>query len=103
MALDSYLDLDLLVEARQTGYRARVLDSPVGQATHDFALPFTDDDLRALFLHVFQVTTAPPSVAARPAAVKEVRAFGSRLLDAVFDDEVGTCVMRSLDEAERSG
>ena len=103
MGLNSYLDLDLLVEAGGGRYRARVLDSPVGQATHDFSLPFTAEELQALFLHVYEVTSAPPSASARSGADTQVRAFGSRLLDAVFDDQVGACVLRSMDEAGRSG
>src|SRR5690606_9678426 len=31
------------------------------------------------------------------------RVFGGRLFDAVFADEIGTCLRRSIDEAERSG
>jgi hypothetical protein len=40
----NYLDFDLLIEPLGDGYRARVLDSPAGQADESFNLPFTETE-----------------------------------------------------------
>ena len=37
----SYLDFDLLVRRTEGCYRAQVLSSPAGEATADFAAPFS--------------------------------------------------------------
>lgn len=50
MPFDDYVNFDMLVlPAGENGYQARVTQSPVGQATHAFTLPFTHDELRRLF------------------------------------------------------
>lgn len=82
-----YLDYDLLIEGSEEGYRARVLNSPAGQATAHFDLPFLEQDMRAL--EALQVET--------------VKAFGKHLFEAVFDDQVQSSLHRSLDEANRQG
>jgi len=48
----NYLDFDLLIEPLEDGYRARVLDSPAGQADASFNLPFTktEDVLLGIYL-----------------------------------------------------
>jgi hypothetical protein len=77
-----HFDLSLDPESG-AGYRARVLDSPFGQASVMVAaLP------------------TPPDLAAGPglAAVQE---FGTRLFEAVFQGEVLGLLRRSIDEAVR--
>jgi hypothetical protein len=83
----TYLNFDLLIDCLDAGYRARVLDSPAGQAAGDFSLPFVTTggrDLEALDME----------------AAKD---FGRRLFEAVFGGQVGSCLRRSLDEADREG
>ncbi len=46
------LDFDVVIDSRDGGYRTRVVDSPAGEADADFALPFSDKDLRILILEV---------------------------------------------------
>ncbi len=49
----SYSDFDLLIESTGGGgYRARVLNSPVGAAAGSFALPFSDLELENFMLKV---------------------------------------------------
>lgn len=55
----TYLDFDLAIEtldATVAGiggrHRVRVLNSPAGQATGDFVLPFDERDLELLFLRL---------------------------------------------------
>jgi hypothetical protein len=89
MAEIRYLDFDLFIERSGEGYRARVFNSPAGQATADFRLPFSEPELEKF------LSESPKREAAR--------AFGERLFNAVFKDEVLTCLRRSLDEANRQG
>jgi hypothetical protein len=83
----TYLNFDLLIDRSAGGYRARVLDSPAGQAVVDFTLPFLQEGRRGL----------------EGLDVEAATDFGTRLFEAVFDDQVGSCLRRSLDEAERGG
>jgi hypothetical protein len=46
----TYQNFDLLFERSGEHYRVRLLDSPAGQATFDFALPFSDSELEGFFL-----------------------------------------------------
>jgi hypothetical protein len=40
--MDKLLNFDMAIEPLSSGYRARVITSPAGEAAADFALPFTD-------------------------------------------------------------
>lgn len=83
----TYLDFDLLIEGSEEGYCARVLDSPAGQAATDFSLPFVEQGGRGL----------------ESLERESVEFFGQRLFEAVFDDQVQSCLCRSMDEADRQG
>jgi CHAT domain len=99
VALPKYLDFDLLIERAGDHFRARVLESPGGQGAHDFDLPFDDKDLQ-----IFTLSILGQGVRVRridDPGMKEVREFGTRLFQAVFDEDVLTCLDRSLYEAER--
>ncbi|MFQ5340095.1 MAG: tetratricopeptide repeat protein [Anaerolineae bacterium] len=101
MAEVTYLDFDLLVERSEAGYRGQVLDSPVGQASAEFALPFSELELETFLLRVGR----PRRGVRRPKSpeVEAAREFGSRLFQAVFDDALQTCLRRSLNETDRQG
>ncbi len=75
----TYLNFDLRLERRDDGYLARVARSPVGEARAALGRALPD---------------AAPGPDADP---------GGALFQAVFRDEVLTCLRRSLDEAERQG
>ena len=45
MPVGSYGNFDLLIDRGPNGYRARVIRSLAGEATVEFTLPFTDDEL----------------------------------------------------------
>lgn len=83
----TYLDFDLLIEGSEGGYRARVLNSPAGQATTNFRLSFLEQEGRGL----------------EALEIESVKTFGKRLFEAVFDDQVQSCLRRSLDQANRQG
>jgi hypothetical protein len=51
-AVRRLLDFDVVIEPHDDGFRSRVVGSPAGEAEADFALPFSDKDLRILILEV---------------------------------------------------
>ena len=89
--VSEYLPFDIFIDRGPTGtgYRARVLQSPAGEAMTDFALPFTQDELTRFL---------PPWPAG---ALTDIKEFGTRLFQAVFAGSVGACLRRSIDQAER--
>jgi hypothetical protein len=101
----TYLDFDLLIEPGQPeGYRARVLRSPAGEsAPAQFTLPFSPVELENFVLKVGQPrrNTRGPG---RPGSAL-LKEFGSKLFDAVFQDEVRDALQRSLSQtrAQRVG
>ena len=84
-----YLDLDLLIERRDDHYRARVIDSPAGQASGEFELPFSPLELENFFLRIGQPRTVRRQVRlGAPAYQNIVQEFGGKLYQAVFNDEM---------------
>ncbi len=79
MAELDYLNFDLQIERSDGGYRGQVLSSPAGEARAAL-LPLTGFD-----------TTATSQV------------VGGQLFDAVFHDEILSCLRRSMDETTRQG
>src|SRR5947207_8443598 len=93
-----YLDFDLHIERATHDYLVQV-NSPAGQATHTFSLPFSDLELENFLLRLGHTRrgvrrTDSPEVEA-------AKSFGSRLFTTVFGDEVRSCLRGSLDEASR--
>ena len=93
-----YLEFDLSIEELEEGYKARVLDSPAGQATIPFLLPFSeaelDDFVTSLASDEHSLADVPP--------LSQTRAekFGGELFDAVFQGEVLRCLQHSLTKAK---
>jgi hypothetical protein len=108
MAAMTYIDFDLLVERFEQGYRARVLNSPAGQATAVLPSPLAQLDLERFLTRVGRpyrglVPGANHGPDAEIDAMGAVVTFGTRLFEFLFAGEVGTSLRRSLDEAERQG
>ncbi|MDH3398943.1 MAG: CHAT domain-containing protein, partial [Acidimicrobiia bacterium] len=100
MSEQAYLDFDLLVARSDDGaMSARVVDSPAGQAVHEFELPFSDLEVENFLLRVGQ--TRGRTRRLESSEMESARQFGSRLYDALFDGEVRTAFRRSLDDADR--
>ena len=95
----TYSDFDLLIESSGDGYRARVLDSPAGQATVDFKLPFSALEIENFLLRVGRTRRGVRRL--ESPEMKAARSFGGRLFKAVFDDDVGSCLQTSLHQANR--
>jgi hypothetical protein len=97
----SYLNFDLLIERAGEGYRARVLESPAGQATVAFRLPFPREELKGVarqanrHLEGIQNTALPN--------LDSAKAFGGRLFEAVFEDTVRGCLHSSMNQVNSEG
>jgi hypothetical protein len=97
----SYADFDVSVERSEGGgFRARVLDSPAGQATGEFTMPFSDMEIENFLLRVGRPTRGTRRL--ESPEMEAVRAFGGRLYDALFRGDLELSLRRSLDEAERT-
>lgn len=94
----NYLDFDLLIEQSVTGYRARVINSPAGQANQEFQLPFSDLELRELMQRLENLRKPTRGLASpiREAAQQ----FGSKLFNAIFVGDLRTCWQSSLNAAD---
>ncbi|MEN3330878.1 MAG: hypothetical protein V7641_243 [Blastocatellia bacterium] len=89
-----YLNFDLLIEGKGDGFQARILDSPGGQATESFEMPFSDAELEAFLICLGQ---PGQSVETFDEAAKD---FGGRLFDALFKDEIYARFCVSLEKTE---
>src|SRR5690348_828002 len=95
--MDKLLNFDVVIEPLSSGYRARVVASPAGEATVDFTLPFTDQDLEIFVLKVVG------SIGRVRRKVRRIQSeerrlledFGGQLFHAVFSGPVRECLGRS--------
>lgn len=86
MAGIPFLNFDLLVERADGGFRARVVNSPAGQAVRLFSSPVTPQELADLFA-IFGRDV--PDTRRNPRQASELaRAFGRQLFEAVFAEDV---------------
>ena len=95
-----YQDFDLLIDRNGDSLRAQVLNSPAGQASAEFCLPFSEDKLENYLLRLGRTH----GVATRRVESQEMntaKAFGAALFDAVFTGDVKACFRSSLDEVRR--
>lgn len=104
MAALTYLDFDLSIEAishEPTLYRARGSSLAAGQASHDFSLPFSAQDLKILFLELGRPRRGVRAIGS--AEMQAAQAFGQTLFSHVFAGQVQSCLQRSLDRARQQG
>lgn len=99
MAPQTYLNFDLHFAPATTGYQVRVLDSPAGQASTVFVVPFTDEELADFMTQLLQASNRQSSLFARGI----LQTVGGQLFAALFGGEMYACLIRSLDAAERQG
>jgi YVTN family beta-propeller protein len=97
----TYLDFDVLVEpASATTYRARVLNSPVGETRPvSVTIPFSELELDNFLLRIGRPRRYLVRSENAPEATA-VREFGGRLFDAVFHDQLLSALTASRDQAE---
>jgi hypothetical protein len=94
-----YRDFDLLIERAGQGYRAQVLNSPAGQATSEFVLPFSDLELENCLLRLGRPARTVRRLESTEMAT--AKSFGAALFNAVFSGDVRACLRSSVDEAKR--
>jgi len=96
-----YLNFDLFIERSGEKYKARVLNSPAGQAVNEFSIAFSELALENFLLKIGRPRRSERHVGSPE--VEATKAFGEHLLKVVFGDAVYSCFHRSLDEARRQG
>lgn len=102
MSARTYLDFDLQIDELTTStFRARLLNSPAGQAEAIFEFPFTDQELEIFFLRIGRPRRGVRRI--NSPEMNEARNFGSKLYKAVFQDTLQSCLLRSIDKAEQQG
>lgn len=102
MQTKDYLNFDLLVDRVGDGYRARVLDSPSGQAVGSFDLPFSDLEVENFILRMGR-NRGRNVRRLESSEMEAAREFGGRLYQAVFQDQIASCLQGSLSEARARG
>lgn len=80
-----------------------MIDSPGGQASSQFEMPFSPLELENFLLKVgMSLSDIRRNVRRVDSSdMAEIKAFGSRLFRAVFDEQLRPTLVRSLDEARR--
>ena len=98
----TYLNFDLLIQREATGYRAYVIDSPAGQASVNFVIPFSEEKLENYLLKIGRPRRGGTRSFNSP-EVEAAKSFGDSLFNAIFKDEVRGCLRSSLDQATDRG
>jgi hypothetical protein len=96
-----YLDFDLHIEREGQQYRASVVHSPAGQASHTFSHPFSDLELENFVLRMGATGRGQRRIDSPE--MQLARQFGSRLYEAVFRGDVRASFVSSQHEAQRQG
>jgi hypothetical protein len=101
-AMQRLVNFDVAIEARNGGYRTRVVASPAGEASTDFALPFGDQDLEILVLRVIGSIGRSRRQARRIGSEERrlLETFGGQLFQAAFSGRVRECLGRSRQAAD---
>src|SRR5215469_87225 len=101
MAETDYAVFDLLIEHSGSGHRARVLNSPAGNAVADLPQPLSEEQLLSFLFRVGR----PRQVSRRggTAISEEVKKFGAQLFDFLFAGEITSCLERSRLAAAAQG
>ncbi len=94
-----YYDFDLLIESSGDRFKARVLDSPAGEATVQFKIPFTNTDVENFYTQIGHTRLVESS------QMQKMRGFGQQLFDAVITGDVRDKFRESLAEvsSKRNG
>ena len=96
MALQ-YDDFDLQIEPAGDKYRVRLLNAPTGQATTEFALPFTEIEVSNFLGRIGQVRRSMRRVDAPE--LQAAKEFGGKLFGAIFSGEMIAQLRGSMEQA----
>ena len=95
-----YVDFDLQIEPKGSGrYRARVLDSPGGQASNEFSLPFSDLELENFLLRIGHARRRMRRL--ESPETHTAKLFGGQLFETVFGGAIRSALSASLAEVRR--
>ena len=97
----NYFDFDLKIERTPQGYRVQVTDSPSGNATTDFVLPFSDLEIENFLLKLGGTRRTVRRI--ESPEMEAAKHFGGKLFNAVFSGDVRGCYASSLTEADAQG
>ena len=97
----NYQNFDLLIDRSGENLRAQVLNSPAGQATAEFVLPFSEDKLENFLLKLGGRTRRGTTRRVETQEMSAAKTFGAALFSAVFSGDVKACFRSSFDEARR--
>lgn len=92
-----YDDFDLQIEPAGNRFRARLLNAPTGQATTEFALPFTEIEVANFLSRIGQVRRAMRRVDAPE--LQAAKEFGGKLFGAIFSGEMIAQLRGSMEQA----
>jgi plastocyanin len=95
--MKSYLDFELSVQRKDGAYQIRVLRAPTGEASGDFALPFSELEIENFLLRIGRRRGKMRRIDSPE--VQAAKMFGERLFRAAFPEEVRDCLRGSLDFA----
>ena len=94
-----YRDFDIQIEPAGDKYRVRVLNSPGGQASGEFALPFSELELENFLLRMGQ--SRRRSRRLESPQTQAAKTVGGQLFNALFAGEVRSALSSSLNEVRR--
>ncbi len=101
MSTRQYVDFDLQIESSGEAYRARVINSPVGQATADFDLPLSDIEQENFILKLNRPRRGVRRIESQQ--MEAAKEFGGILFGSVFQGEVLSSLQSSMTEASKIG
>lgn len=96
MVVKAYANFDLLLLEEAGYYHVRVTDSPAGQASRTFQLPFSALELENFILKLGKNRANVRTLQLDRANVPSIKKLGSALYECLFKEEVGECFRSSL-------
>ena len=92
-----YINFDLVIDQSGDTYRARVINSPCGQASVEFNKPLSPLELENFVLRMGQSRSGVRRI--DTPEMQAAKDLGRHLFTAVFSGEVNSCYLRSVDQA----
>lgn len=96
-----YLDFELCIDKEGQQYKATVIRSPAGEASHTFTIPFSDLEVENFVLRLVATHRGMRRISSPE--MQAARQFGSKLFEAVFRGDVRVSFASSQHEAKRQG
>ncbi|MDD5391561.1 MAG: CHAT domain-containing protein [Thiothrix sp.] len=103
MSAKSYLNFDLLLNEAGDNYQVHVIDSPAGQASRTFTLPFSAVELENFILKIGQNRGSVRSLYIERIDVPSIQKLGGALYEALFGGAIAERFRSSLAIARREG